>query len=202
MKWVVRIGIIVIGIPSLAIGLLVAARFRPEHGHVFAETEINRPAAQVFPWITRPDLLQKWVGSLTEMTLDSPAANGGEVGKRYRMAQFDNVDNQTMEMELTVTEYVPNERFGIQSDSLGDPVNGFTETAVYRLTADGTHTHLSFDIHTTYRGKLPRVLEPLVTPAARKKVQQDLARLKTLVEAEPAIPEAEAAPPLAPSATH
>lgn len=198
MKWVVRIGIIVIGMPSLAIGLLVAARFRPEHGHVFAETDINRPAPQVFAWISRPELIPKWVGSLTGMTLASPAPNGGEVGKKFRMAQFDKIDNATMEMELTVTEFVPNERLGVEIDSLGDPVNGFTETAEYRLSGEGARTHLTFDIHTAYRGKLPRALEPLVTPAARRKVQQDLTRLKSLVEAEPAVSEA-ARPP---AATH
>lgn len=186
MKWIVRIGTVVVGIPSLAIGLLVAARFRSDHGHIFVQADIDRPASQVFPWISRPELMQKWVGGMHGMTLISPASDGGEVGKRFRMADIDKTDNVTTEMELTITEFTPNERLGIEIDSVSDPVNGFSEAAEYRLTSEGSRTRLTFDAHTTYRGKLPRALEPLITPAARRKSQQDLARLKLMVEAEPA----------------
>jgi uncharacterized protein YndB with AHSA1/START domain len=188
MKWVIRIGVVVIGLPSLAIGLLVAARFRPEHGHILAQTEIDRPAAQVFPWLSRPDLIQKWVGGLSEITPASPAVEGSEIGRRFHMLEFDKEENARTEMEMTITQFVPNDRLGFRIESLGDPVNGFTETAEYRLTGDGAHTQLTYDIHTGYRGKLPKALEPLITPAARKKVQQDLARLKSMVEAETAVP--------------
>ena len=120
------------------------------------------------------------------MTLISPASDGGEVGKRFRLEDVDRTDNATTEMELTITEFTPNERLGFEIDSVSDPVNGFSEAAEYRLTSEGARTRLTFDAHTTYRGKLPRALEPLITPATRRKAQQDLARLKLIVEEAPA----------------
>lgn len=189
MKWIIRIGAITVGIPSLAIGLLILARFRPGRGHIRAEIEINRPAAQVFRWISREDLIKQWVGGLGEITAISPAADG-EIGKRFRMIEFDKEENARIEMELTVTEYVPSEKFGVQIRSVGDPGEGFIESAEYRLSPAVGRTDLTFESQTDYYGKVSQTFEPLITPAARKKARRDLVRLKTLVEAEPAEPAA------------
>jgi uncharacterized protein YndB with AHSA1/START domain len=184
VKWIIRIGIITVGIPSLAIGLLVLARFRPSHGHVHAEIEIDRPPAEVFRWIVQQDLLRRWVGGLSDVSQISPATDGSEIGKRYHLTAVDKEESTRTEMEMTVTDYVPDQIFGVRIRSLGNPSEGFTENAEYRLTAIPGGTRLTLEIQTEYFGKLPRVLEPLITPAARKKAQRDFTRLKTLVETE------------------
>jgi uncharacterized protein YndB with AHSA1/START domain len=190
VKWIIRIGIITIGIPSLAIGLLMLARFRPGRGHIRAEIEIDRPAAQVFRWISREDLVRRWVGGLSEITPISSAGESGAVGKRFHMTEFDKEENARTEMEMTVTEYMPSEKLGVRIRSLGDLGEGFVENAEYRLSPAVGGTELIFEIQTDYYGRLPRAFEPMITRAARKKVQRDLERLKRLVEAEPAEPAA------------
>jgi len=190
VKWIIRIGIITVGIPSLAIGLLMLARFRPGRGHIHAEIEIDRPAAQVFRWISREDLIKQWVGGLSEITPESSAGESGAVGKRFHMTEFDREENARTEMEMTVTEYVPSEKLGFQIRSLGGHAEGFVENAEYRLSPALGGTELIFEIQTDYYGRLPRAFEPMITRAARKKVQRDLQRLKSLVEAEPAEPAA------------
>jgi len=185
VKWIIRIGIITVGIPSLAIGLLMLARFRPGRGHIRAEIEIDRPAAQVFRWISREDLVRQWVGGLSEITPESSSGESGEIGKRFHMTEFDREENARTEMEMTVTEYVPSEKLGFQIRSLGGQGEGFVENADYRLSPALGGTELIFEIQTDYYGRLPRAFEPMITRAARKKVQRDLGKLKAMVEAEP-----------------
>jgi uncharacterized protein YndB with AHSA1/START domain len=185
VKWIVRIGIITVGIPSLAIGLLMLARFRPGRGHIHAEIEINRPAAQVFRWISHEDLIKQWVGGLSEITPISSAGESGEIGKRFHLTEFDREENARTEMEMTVTEYVPGEKLGFQIRSLGGQGEGFVENAEYQLSPAADGTWLSFEMQAEYYGRLPKASEPMITRATRKKVQRDLGRLKVLVEAEP-----------------
>ncbi len=185
MKWIIRIGMITVGVPSLAIGLLMLARFRPGRGHIRAEVEINRPASQVFRWISHEDLIKQWVGGLSEITPISSAGESGEIGKRFHMTELDREENARTEMEMTVTEYVPSEKLGFQIRSLGGQAEGFVENAEYRLSPVPGGTELTFEIQTDYYGRLPRAFEPMITRAARKKVQRDLGRLKVLVEQGP-----------------
>ncbi len=182
MKWIIRIGVLTVGIPSLFIGLLMLARFRPNRGHIQAEVEIHRPAAQVFRWISQEELIKQWVGGLSEISLVAPGPNGGGNGTRFHMTELDKEENARIEMEMTVTEYVPSEKLGVQIRSVGDPGEGFIENAEYRLAPTPDGSNLKLEIQTDYYGRLPRAFEPLITRAARKKVQRDLMRLKTLVE--------------------
>jgi len=161
------------------------ARFRPGRGHIRAEIEIDRPAAQVFRWISREDLVRQWVGGLSEITPESSSGESGEIGKRFHMTEFDREENARTEMEMTVTEYVPSEKLGFQIRSLGGQGEGFVENADYRLSPALGGTELIFEIQTDYYGRLPRAFEPMITRAARKKVQRDLGKLKAMVEAEP-----------------
>lgn len=186
MKWIIRIGFITIGIPSLAIGALMLARFRPGRGHIRAETVINRPQVEVFRWISRADLIQQWEGGLSEVSLISPASNGGGLGERFHLTQFDKEENARTAMEMTVTEYIPSEKFGVQIRTLGNPGEGFIENGEYRLSPAPGGTALTLEIQTDYYGRLPQAFEPMITHAEREKVQRDLARLKTLAESEAA----------------
>ncbi len=189
MKWIIRIGIVTVGIPSLAIGLLVLARFRPGRGHVSSAIDINRPAADVFPWISRPELMEQWMGGVSEITRIAPtdvARVDERVGDRFRAVEIDKDQTSRTDLDITVTEFAPNQRFGLQIESLGDPATSFTEKAEYRLSEMGGTTHVDFEAQTTFHDKLSRSFEPFITSASRKKFQHDLERLKALVEAEPA----------------
>jgi uncharacterized protein YndB with AHSA1/START domain len=189
MKWIIRIGIVTVGIPSLAIGLLVLARFRPGVGHVSSAIDVNRPAADVFRWISRPELMERWFGGISEITRVAPTdltRVDERIGDHFRAVETDKDQTTRTDLDMTVTEFVPNERFGLQIEPLGDPATSFTEKAQYRLSEVGGTTHVEFETQTTFHGRLSRSFEPFITSASRTKFQHDLERLKVLVEAETA----------------
>jgi len=186
MKWIIRIGILTVGIPSLAIGLLVLARFRPGRGHVSSEIDIKRPAVDVFNWISKPELMGQWVGGVSQVARSSPPQDGENVGERFRTVESDAEQSSPATLDIVVTELVPGLRFGLQIESTGNPETSFTEVAEYNLSESRGMTRVDFEAQTTYHGKVSRYFEPFITAASRKKFQHDLERLKALVEAEPA----------------
>jgi len=183
MKWVIRILIGLISLLVLAVAALWLAGFRSGHDRIVAEVEIDRPAAQVFRYLTDDDLVKKWIGGLVELKQIATPADGSEVGKKFRIGEV--YKDERVDMEMTVTGYEKNRRLSLNIASLGDPNNGFTETGDYTLAEENGKTLLRFEVSTKYTGFLPRLFEPLITPQAVKKLHEDLQRMKQLVEAEP-----------------
>ncbi len=81
----------------------------------------------------------------------------------------------------------PHARRGDSGSSL-DPSKGSIEKGGYELAEQNGRTRLTLSAQSEYTGFLPRLFEPLITPAAQKKLEGDLARLKSLVEGEAAMP--------------
>jgi uncharacterized protein YndB with AHSA1/START domain len=183
MKWILWILGGLVGLFVLAVGGLWLAGLRPGHGQVVAEVEIDRPAAQVFRWLAEDERVKKWVGGLTEIRQVSAPADGGEVGKKFRMVEYYN--EQRVEMEMDVTKFEKDRALSILVSSIGDPNNGFTETGDYTLSEQNGKTRVRFDVQTRYSGFVLRLLEPLITPKAKEKLEEDFHRLKELAEAEP-----------------
>ncbi len=185
MKWVVRILAGLIGLVVLAAAALWLWGFRPSHDRIVAEVQIDRPAPQVFRYLTDDDLVKKWIGGLVEIKEISAPPAGGEVGKKFRVGEI--YKEQRVDMEMTVTRYEKNRELSLYITSLGDQNSGFTETGDYTLAEDNGRTRLRFEVSTKYFGFLPRLFEPFITPAATKKLNEDFQRLKLLIEAEPGI---------------
>lgn len=183
MRWVMRIVIALVGLVATVVVVLFLVGLRPSHGKNSATIEIHRPAAHVWRYIIEDDLLKKWISGLVEIQSNTPGKPG--VGTKLRLA--DVYEGQRTEMELTLTSYEPNQRMSFTIRSLGDPSNGFTENGDYVLVEGDGHTRLTLSVQSQYYGFLPRLCEPLITPAAQKKLEGDLARLKNFVEAEPAV---------------
>jgi uncharacterized protein YndB with AHSA1/START domain len=185
MKWIVRIvgGLIVLFV--LAVGGLWLAGLRPGHGHMVTEVAIDRPAAQVFRWLTEDERVKKWISGLEEVRPLSAPADGSEVGKKFHMVEV--YKNERVEMEMVVTKFEKDRALSILVSSAGDPNNGFSETGDYTLTEQDGKTRLRFDVQAKYFGFLPRLFEPLITPEANAKLQEDFHRLKGLSEAEPVL---------------
>lgn len=183
MKWIARIlaglvGVVVFGV----LALLIAGR-RPDHGRIAREVEIDRPAAQIFRWITTEELLKKWIDGLAELRPESAPADGSEVGRRFRIVEV--YKGERVEMEMEVVRFERDKDLTIHVASTGDRNSGFLETAEYALTEANGKTRVRIEGRTEYYGYVPRLFEPLITRDARKKLRGDLSRLKTLVEAEP-----------------
>ena len=184
MKWIIRIGIVTVGLPSLVIALLMLARFRPGRGHVTSDIDIHRPADVVFRWISEPERMEQWFGGIGEIARISPIRGAEASGDRFHAIELNKEQNSRTDLEMIVTDYVPSKQFGLEIRATGDSETNFTEFAQYRLTEDAGTTHVHFESQTLYRGKLPQVFEPFITAASRKKFQRDLTRLKALAEAD------------------
>jgi uncharacterized protein YndB with AHSA1/START domain len=183
MKWLVRILGGLIGLMILCLAGFWLAGIRPGHGHVVEEIVIDRPAPEVFRWLAEDDRVKKWIEGLEEVKEVSKPAGGGEVGKKYWLVEYYN--GQRVEMEMVVTKFEKDHALSVLISSMGDPNNGFSETGDYTLTEQEGKTRLRFEVQTKYNGFVLRMLEPLITPRAREKLEEDLRRLKELAEAEP-----------------
>jgi uncharacterized protein YndB with AHSA1/START domain len=183
MKWIAWILGGLVGLLVLCVAGLWLAGMRPGHGHVVAEIVVDRPAPQVFRWLAEDDRVKKWVGGLTEIRQVSAPASGGEVGKKYRIVEYYN--GQRADMEMEVTKYEKDRALSLLISSVGDPNNAFSETGDYTLSEQNGKTRLRFEVQTKYSGFVLRLLEPMITPKAKEKLQEDFQRMKELVEAEP-----------------
>ena len=81
------------------------------------------------------------------------------------------------ELETEITRYVPNEALQARITS-----KGFETLSTYRLQEGGGRTRLTSTLESKYSMILARLLAPIVTREAQKKLEADLARLKQLVE--------------------
>jgi uncharacterized protein YndB with AHSA1/START domain len=182
MKWILWILGGLVALCVLAVGGLWLAGMRPGHGHMVTEVVIDRPAPQVFRWLTEDERVKKWISGLEEVRPLSAPADGSEVGKKFRMVEM--YKNERVEMEMVVTKFEKDRALSILVSSVGDPNNGFSEAGDYTLTEQDGKTRLRFDVRAKYFGFLPRLFEPLITPEANTKLQDDVHRLKGLAEAE------------------
>jgi len=181
MKWVWRILGGIAALAVVCVGGLWLAGLRPGHGHNSATVEINRPAAQVWRYLTTDDLTKKWVGGLEVIRHDTPGVQGtGE--KLYLVETY---EGERVEMEMTMGRVEAPHVMEFTIVALGDPSNGFTEKGGYALEERDGKTRLTLAATSEYEGFLPRLIEPLITRSADEKLAGDLARLKALVEAEP-----------------
>jgi uncharacterized protein YndB with AHSA1/START domain len=183
MKWVLRILLGLAAMVVLAVAALWLAGLRSDAGHSAAEVVIDRPPAQVFRWLADDDRLKKWIGGLIEIREISTPPNGCEIGKKFRMTEV--YKGESVTMEGVTTRFERDRAVSIYVSSVGDPSNGFTETADYTLTDLGGKTRLRLEGQAKYLGFAPRLFEPIITPAATKKLNEDLQRLKSMAEAEP-----------------
>jgi uncharacterized protein YndB with AHSA1/START domain len=181
MKWLARILIAIALLPVVAVAALWLAGERPDHGKNSAHVEINRPAAQVFRYLMEDELVKKWVGGLTE--IKPVEIYPGHVGDRLRMVVA--LGEEKTEMEMLVTGFEENRRIDFTVSSLQGTSEGFYEKSEYLLSELEGKTQLSLGGRSEYYGFLPRLMEPVITWEAQKKLQEDLERLKGLVEAEP-----------------
>ncbi len=192
MKWVWRIVGGTTGLVVLCVAGLWLAGLRPGHGHHIASIEINRPAAQVWRYLTVDDLVKEWIGGLEVIRHESPGVLGA--GEKVYLAQ--RYGGKRIEMEMTMGRVEAPHILEFTLVAQGDPSNGFSEYGGYRLEERDGKTLLTLETTAEYHGFLGRLLEPLITRSTYETLGGNLARLKALVEAKPA---AAGAPPPAQS---
>ena len=178
---VIQVGIAVA--LTLAVVLWFAAR-RGDRGLIEEEVTIARPAAAVFRWISSEDLVRRWVSDLVELRkVETNPTQHSASG--FKMTQV--VAGRRVEMTLRVAKVVPNQELGLLVSS-GDSDSGFSGDANFKLIAGDDYTRVVFTSHTQFVSLSDRIFEPALTFATQRKVHDDLARLKLLMESEPERP--------------
>jgi uncharacterized protein YndB with AHSA1/START domain len=178
MKWVKRIGIVLAAVVVLPVLTLVIMGQRSGAGHLRTSTEIQATPDQLWPWVEDGARLKQWVSWLVEVKAWDPPQPG--VGaKRVWTMRDENNDGYLMQMEGICTEYAPPTRLTMHLAVKG----AFDGTQQYRLTdLGGGRTRLEVESQYHFTDRFAQLMEPLITPSARKKLVGDIARLKSLVE--------------------
>ena len=136
-------------------------------------TQIYRPLIQVFAFVTTPENDFQWQYG----TLASAQISGGEIGLGSLFRAVGHLLGRRLETTYEVTVFDPNKRYGFKSVS--GPVDSFT-LYTFGMAQGGTKIDLSTE--TNPRGFFESQ-GPIVVKKLRKQCKENLAMLKSLLEA-------------------
>ncbi len=175
MGWARRVVLAFLATVLLLAAGLWAAGMRSGAGTNEIVVEINRPPSDVFPWLLEPEKLKQWIAGMTEMTQLTPGAV--TVGTKSRDVVVMGSESTVMNVEITALE--PNRLLAARIDA-----ELFTDAVRYELSGQNGKTRLAYSAVTSYKNWFAKLLEPIITSAAQKKLVQDTARLKALVQSQ------------------
>jgi uncharacterized protein YndB with AHSA1/START domain len=136
-----------------------------------ARVIVRRPLEEVFAFVSDFENEPSWKpGLVHEVERLSPSGRG--VGTRYREVLTAGGDR--VEQTFAVTDYEPNQRIAFVAEASGT-------RGLYEVEPDVEGTRLTFIVRPRRRG-LAKVLEPLHARRARERLQQELERLRDLLE--------------------
>ena len=180
MKWVLRIlatfgALIIIGMI-----VLLAMGQRANAGRIHVSADIGAAPAQLWPWLNEGEKLKQWVSWLVEVRgWDHP----GVGSSRVWVMKNENQGGQLVEVLGKCVEYTPPARLTVQLSSAGT----FEGQQAYRLEDLGNgRTRLEVNGNYHFSFWFIRLMEPLITSAAEKKLVADVAHLKSLLESDAA----------------
>jgi len=180
MKWWQKLSLALVALVVLAVVALLAMGQRTGAGVVAASVSIRRPAAQVFPWLVDAEKNKQWVSWLREIRVISPGVNGVGAKEVWVMADQNN-GGAPMEIASESTVYEPPRRLGARLHA----ADLFDGEVSYELVETNGDTEVRSHGRYHYHHWFARLLEPVITPEARKKFVADLATLKEKVEHAP-----------------
>ena len=139
------------------------------------EIEIEKPANQVFTWISESEKLKQWMHGLKE---DIPI-NGDSlrVGSKSKIIVED--EQGRFEMIVEITQLKMNELLAVHITSEGFEVN-----AVYKLSESGDVTTLNYEGRAHFKSLFLRLITFVIKPASQQQLENNFNKLKSLVEAE------------------
>ncbi len=176
MKWLTYGVAGLVGLLSLFLVTMFAMGRRADAGRIRTSTEINRPPEEVWKWLEEPEKFKQWVSWVSEVRDEGPNGVGG---RRSTFMKDPNMGGQAVRVDSVVREHALHRKLAID---LSSPL-GFTGHMVYTLEdLGGGRTRLLTDSSFVYQHWFANLMEPVVTPQARQKMEGDLATMKTLAE--------------------
>lgn len=145
-----------------------------------ASIEIAAPPDVVFPYLTDPDLLRLWLGGFRgSRPLSGVGHAGGGPTLQVGTRSIDTIveGGREMEMETEIVRYEPPRELDVKITG-----RGMNAVSAYRLAGERTTTVT----HTQELrlGGVAKLLTPFIGGQMEKRLREDLARLKTAVEAQ------------------
>jgi carbon monoxide dehydrogenase subunit G len=132
--------------------------------------DISRPPEDVFPWLLEEDKVPQWTSDLDAYTVNGPLGDGAHVVQTLSVAGG-------LKLDLEITRYDPPR--GAESRAV---TNGVRLTIAYALTPNGGGTTLTQSLDAKASGITARMLIPVVQGRLEKKLTEDAARLKAVLE--------------------
>jgi len=127
----------------------------------------------VFAYLVPSERRLRWMSALKESEQVSEGPPG--LGTKFRDVFEDH--GQRFEIDAEVVEYEPQTRVAIRLVA-----SAFESTVTQTLAESDGGTRLSTRIDTEYKSALARLMSGVVTGHAQKTLEDDLARLKGLLE--------------------
>jgi carbon monoxide dehydrogenase subunit G len=138
---------------------------------------IAKPPADVFPWLIEPDKVSQWMSGLERYEPVEPGPL--RVGSRIRQELV--VSGQHLRLELELTELDAPRRAVLRFEG-----SGFKAANEYTLTEEDGGARVTWVVSgdtTSFKAKL---IAPMVQARLQAKHDEDLARLRALLEGEAA----------------
>lgn len=185
MKWVKWIAIVLAALIVLPAITLMIMGHRANAGTSHLAIEINAAPDQVWTWLDDGDKLKQWISWMVDVKYPDPQNAHVVGGKRVWVMRDENNGGETMQIAGTFTEYAPPLLMTFQ---MADGTGMFNGEATYRLVDLGSgRTRMEVRMHAHYNQWFANLMEPLITPAAEKKLVMDAKHLKSLAEAQAAV---------------
>jgi len=179
MRWLKRIGLALVGMIAAAVLVLSILASRQEAREMSVSVEINRPPEEVWKWIEEPGKIRQWVSWLVEIKELTPGVRGKGARGVWVMEDRNN-NNALMNLNYEVAAYDPGKSRTVKITA----VEGFEGEVEYKLADMGNgRTRLEMQSQYTFHTWFVKLLSPLILPQARKKAEDDFARLKQKAEA-------------------
>jgi uncharacterized protein YndB with AHSA1/START domain len=183
MGFVVRVLKVLLALVFASVVVLWFAAHRGDRGYIGLEVAIDRPAPMVFRWITTDQLLRRWISDLTKLE-KTGSAGLAQANDIYRIDEF--IAKRRVAFDVQVIRAIPNQELELAVKPAAESSGGYTATADFKLFPSGDYTRLVFTAHSDFQSFGDQMTEPILTYATKKKLEEDLTRLKLMMEAEPA----------------
>jgi uncharacterized protein YndB with AHSA1/START domain len=185
MGFLVRVLKILLVLVLLSLVVLWFAAHRGDRGYIEFEVTIDRPAPAVFHWITTDELLRRWISDLVKLEKAGPAGPA-QPSSVYRLDEF--IATRRVAFDVKVIRTIPNQELELVVRPAEESSGGYAATADFKLLPSGEYTRVVFTSQSNFQSLADQMIEPILTYATRKKLEEDLTRLKLMMEAEPATP--------------
>ena len=137
-----------------------------------SSTMVNRPAGEVFDFVTNQENARMWLSGWLETR---PTSDTEGVG--YTWIDVVEIFGRPVETEFETTEYEPGRKIAFKSIRGSFPVSG-----VYSFTPDGDGTKVTFELQGEPGGFF-KLAEPLLGRMLQRQWDTNLANLKDVMEA-------------------